>query len=268
MITPMEVSNARVRELDSIHLFYCNELPWRCSNPRCRDCSTAVADIVNASGAGINSCSTSFSLSHWAFDAYRPEWFTEQYGRFPGTFISREDAMHIPSVGIEGSNWGRNEINGKGHAEWIVGNGTPLTWGAHSHASGVGYDPDGLYGHGLDFFFVPPHFIPWLVPPVKIDWEFLKEVEEFKLRVSVPRQVGPKGKRITGNLHYGDRGKDVLILKKILAIHGYPGVDVPGDRFGIRLRRAVHNYKIRNGWASKNQSGSVVGAAFITSILK
>lgn len=268
MTTAMQVSRNRVQQLDELGLFYCNELPWRCNNPRCRDCSTACADIVNASGAGVSSCSTSFTLASWCFHAARPDWFSKLYGyNLPGTFISYEAAHHVPCLGFRGSNWGMNADSvGDGHVEYIPGEGS-LSWGAHSHATGVGYDSDGIDTHHLSYFAVPPHFLPWMIPAPPIDWEALHLLIEWRDRVSLPRKVDDKGKRITGGLQHGDRGPDVYLTNQLLHDKGYM-VAEPGDAYGLRTWFAAAGYKKRNGWPKKLTSGKRVGKAFAYSILR
>lgn len=268
MTTPMDLARQRVAQLDAMGLFYCNELPWRCSNPRCRDCSTAVADICNYSGAGINKCSNSFSLAAWCFNAKREPWFADLYGHdLPGTFIHYEAAQRVQCMGFRGSNYGRNvDSEGDGHVEWILGQGK-LSWGAHSHATGVGYDSDGLDTHQLQWWAVPPHFIPYMKPAPPIDWKALKELVAWGKRVSLPREVDKRGIRITGALHRGDRNHDVLIMNQLLHKTGYrPGK--PVDLYDLRAWHAVLSYKKRNGWPKELQKGNDFGGAMVKSILR
>lgn len=267
MTTAMQLARIRVEQLNQMGLFYCNELAWRCSNPRCRDCSTAVSDICNHSGADISPCGTSFSLADWCFDTPRPDWFSKMYGyQLPGTFISYEAAHQTPCMGLRGSNYGRNADRfGDGHVEWVLGEGKK-TWGAHSHASGVGYDDDGIDQHQLSFFAVPPHFLPWMVPAPPIDWGALHILMEWKERVSKSRVV-KNGKRVTGALAYGDNDGDVLILNKLLHNAGYL-IASPGTGYGLRTWHAVNEYKTRNGWPKGMRSGKTAGRAVANSILK
>lgn len=267
-MTAMQVSEQRVNQLEAMHLFYCNEVYWRCSNPRCRDCSTAVADILNASGANVAKCSTSFSLAQWCFNAERPDWFSKLFGyNLPGTFISRADAEKYACIGLSGSNWGINaDSNGHGHVEYILGRGN-LTWGAHSHSTGVGFDSNGLNNHSLDYFAIPPHFLPFMKPGPVIDWEKLKELIEWHARVAQPRKVNKDGRRVLGTLRRGDRGKDVLIMRQLLVKTGYMRAK-PDAYYGIRTARAVRRYKVKNGWPKNRLNGNLFGKHAATSILK
>lgn len=273
MTTAMMLAEERVNQLDAMHLFYCNELAWRCSRPDCKDCSTAVSDICNHSGANINACGNSFSLADWCFDTPRPDWFSEMFGHdLPGTYISYEAAQEYECMGFRGSNWGRNvDSEGDGHVEWVMGKksvGRPkLTWGAHSHASGVGFDEDGLDTHQLKWFAIPPHFLPFMVPAPPIDWDYLKDLEGLKKRVSARRQEGKHGVRITGSLKRGDKGKDVLMVARILHAKGYLS-SVRGDGFGWRMVLGVKKYKAKNGWPKKHQDGTVIGASMMNSLYR
>lgn len=268
MSTPMQVSEHRVNELEAMHLFYCNELPWRCSNPRCRDCSTAVADILNASGAGVNPCSNSFSLAAWCHNAERPGWFSDLFGHdLPGTFIRYEDAHKVPCIGLSGSNWGMNvDSNGQGHVEYILGRGK-LTWGCHSHATDCGFDDDGIDTHSLDFFAVPPHFVPWLKPKDPVDWNAIAKLIEWKDRVSQPRKQDSTGKRIIGTLKRGDVGNDVLIMNQLLHKAGYLKAK-PMKNFGLRSFVAIREFKKQNGWAKDDRKGNYFGRRAVNSILR
>lgn len=144
---------------------YCNSGDY-CTNPMCKDCSTFADHGINAGFPGsINQCSNSFGQAEWCYNTPRPEFFTERFGPGPGTFITEEQAMHVVCLGFRGSDFGmRADDTGDGHTECILGQGT-RTVGAHSHATGVGFDNNGINNHQLGWFAVPPPFLAEMAGP-------------------------------------------------------------------------------------------------------
>ncbi len=231
--------------------FYDNRVPQRCDpNWKGRDCSTFNQfGLINAGYLNVNPCWTSFDIARYCHDTPRPDWFKAMYGSdLPGTFITKEQAMGILSVGLRGTNWGMNEdASGDGHVEEILGNGT-TTVGAHSHATGIGYDPNGINNHELSYFAVLPWFLPEIALKVANDLATiaaLKALAEWQKEVkATPLRFGMRNNHNVG------------ILVQLLVKAHYLSRGVTGDNYGRVLRDAVTHFK-RN-----HQLGAINGNYF------
>lgn len=105
----------------------------------------------------------------------------------------------------------------------------------------------------------PGTYFPWasflarvseiLRPPV--DWVAIKKLIDWQVRVTHTP------------LRYQERSDDVTILKALLKSKGY--YTLPGRLYGYNVRRAVHAYKLKNGW--QDPDGTVVGGVFAKHIL-
>lgn len=149
---------------------YDNSVPGRCDpNSHGLDCSTIVALALNRSGSAVDPCTNSWALAAACKAAPRPAWLTAQFGPDPytgsatvGLGITKAQAMVLMGV------WWFH-MTGEGHIE--TGMGTPtnpgLSFGAHSHASGIGYAHyDDIYEGFFDYFAIPYLLVQWFyVPP-------------------------------------------------------------------------------------------------------
>lgn len=218
-----------------------------------RDCSTFAAEGIDAGFPGaVDRCSNSFGQAEWCFNQPRPDWFTARFGSGPGTFITEEQAQHVVCLGFRGSDWGmRADDTGDGHTECILGQGT-RTVGAHSHASGVGFDNNGINNHQLSYFAIPPAFLTELAGP-PIDAATLiaiRKLADWKDRVS------------RRPLRYKMTNGDVTILNSLLLLRGLEGKK--SNTYGRLTRRGVAHLKRANGWTP---DGSVFGSRAATALL-
>lgn len=221
-----------------------------------RDCSTFVAfALADAGYPNINLCNNSFGFASECYGTPRPAWFTQRFGDGIGTFISYDQAQTVTCWGFRGSNWGMSpDYTGDGHIETILGNG-PGSVGAHSHATGIGYDSNGINNHNLSFFAVPREFLPELAPPpvdpaVVAQWIAW---DQWRHRVSA------------NPLRVGARGEDVAILNDLL--HRKHFLRSPlGDAYGIRTRTGV--YKAKLTMRLGNTDGKTAGGTFANALLQ
>lgn len=208
------------------NVFYCNETWLRCSNPYCRDCSTFAASGINAGFPGaVDECSNSFAQARWCRDTPRPQWMIDRFGPGIGTFITYEQAQTVICLGFRGSNLGTEpDADGDGHVEVICGTAWPaylhapapkLSVGAHSHATGVGYDDDGLDQHHLQWWAIPP---PFLAPMAPVAWKVQPQMQE-KLHA---RLKNPQGGWWEG---YADGRVDLLRNNGTVTHGGMIGAD-------------------------------------------
>lgn len=215
--------------------YYYDNSPSRCTiGGHGRDCSTFVAFALSEAGyPNINLCNNSFGFAAQCYGQPRPAWFSQKYGPGQGTFISYDQAQTVTCWGFRGSNFGMSpDYTGDGHIETIIGNG-PGSVGAHSHATGIGYDSNGINNHSLSFFAVPPQFLPELAPP-PVDPAVIAQWiawDQWRHRVAV------------SPLTYGARGPDVSILNDLL--HTKHFLKNPlGNAYGIRTRTAIYKFKL------------------------
>lgn len=167
-------------------VFYCNETWLRCSDPMCRDCSTfAASGLLSGFPGSVDECANSFSIARWCRDTPRPQFFIDRFGPGIGTFITKAQAETVVCFGFRGSNLGTEpDSTGDGHIEVCCSTAWPsalhvpsptLSVGAHSHATGVGYDDDGIDNHQLEWWAVPPPFLAEMAPPA---WKVQPQMQE------------------------------------------------------------------------------------------
>lgn len=214
-----------------------------------RDCSTFAAAGLNAGFPGsIDACSNSFGQAAWCYDTPRPDWFSKRFGPGHGTFITRDQARFVVCLGFHGTDFGmRPDYSGDGHVEIVLGQGT-RTVGAHSHATGVGYDNSGFTFNFCEYFAVPPCFLAEMTPP-NIDpatLEALRKLVEWEGRVSkMP-------------LHRTETNGDVTILNDLLIHKNLLDPHRKSNTYTRYTAAAVAHFKTARQLT--NRDGSVFGA--------
>ncbi len=230
----------------------CRPYPYRG-----RDCSTFAAQGLNAGFPGaVDPCSNSFSQAAWCHDAHRTDAFIKRFGPGQGTFITYEQAQHTVCLGFRGTDYGRRpDYTGDGHVECILGQGK-RTVGAHSHATGVGYDNNGLDNHQLSYFAVPPCFLPELAgPPIDAaTLEAIKKLLDWNRRVTAHP------------LLFRQTNGDVTILNKLLIARGVLSNTSRMNLYSKYTRAAVHNFKVARGLLSVD--GRVFGGEAAAALLR
>lgn len=230
------------------HYFYDN------SGRRCqigwhgRDCSCFCNfGLANAGYQGIQLCNNSFANKRLCLNAVRPDFFIQKFGPGRGTIITKEQATSTLCWGFEDT--------GGGHQETILGVGN-LSVGAHSHATGIGYDQNGINNHNLQSFGVPPMFLPEMafnvIDPATI--AALEKLAAWEKRVTnVPLRFGEK------NSH------DVAIMIDLLRAHHFVRADVAGTAYGRVARTGV--YKFKKAYAIGNTDGEIFGGTAASTLL-
>jgi hypothetical protein len=221
-----------------------------------RDCSTFVAfALANSGYPGINLCNNSFGFARMCYNQPRPDWFVSKFGPGQGTFISYDQAKTVTCWGFRGNEFGMGpDHTGDGHIETIVGNGT-MSVGAHSHATGIGFDPNGINSHNLSYFAVPPHFLGEMafvvLDPTTIN--ALKKLKEWEARVTAHP------------LRFGDTNHDVTIMIDLLRLHHFVRSSVAGNAYGKVARTGV--YKFKKAVDIGNTDGTTFGGTAASELL-
>ena len=221
-----------------------------------RHCSTFVAfGLANAGYPGINLCNNSYGIASQCYYAPRPDWFTRKFGTGPGTFISRDQVETTVCWGFRGNDWGMAPDNtGDGHIETMLGQGAASV-GAHSHATGIGYDANGLNDHMLTNFAVPPMFLPEMALsyPDPATVAALKTLDDWRKRVTA------------APLKFGDRSNDVSIMIDLLRLHHFVRSGVRGNAYGKVAQAGV--YKMKKAVDIGNTDGKVFGGTAASALL-
>lgn len=229
---------------------YDNRVPWRCViGWHGRDCSTFCNfGLANAGYPNIGLCNNSFANKQLCLEAVRPDWFIEKFGAGQGTLITKEQAETVVCWGFEDT--------GGGHQETILGRGAESV-GAHSHASGIGYDSNGINNHNLQSFAVPTQFLAemalTLTPPDPKVLAALAALASWEARVTAKP------------LRFGDRGPDVATMIDLLRAHHFVSQVVTGDAYGKVARTAI--FKFKKSVAIGNTDGKTFGGTAAATLL-
>lgn len=237
------------------HYFYDNRVPQRCEPWwHGRDCATSVAFGLHDAGYdNVNLCDNSFGFAELCFNTPRPQWVIDKFGgNFPGTFITYEQAQTIQCVGLRGNNWGREEDDtGDGHIETVFGKGK-LTFGFHSHASGCGYDVNGLDNHSLSSFAI----LPWWLNELGLMYgqdpaiiAALKAMDDWR------KSVWEKP------ILFGEQSGRVAVLVGFLVHLHFLHKDVHGNKFGDTLAEGVYKLKLALGNNGNTKGDRLYGPA-------
>lgn len=223
-----------------------------------RDCSTFVAfALANAGYPGINLCNNSYGFARECYNQPRPDWFIQKFGPGQGTFITKEQAETVVCWGLRGSAYGLGpDHTGDGHIETILGRGAESV-GAHSHATGIGFDANGINNHHLNAFAVPPMFLGEMA---------LTLATPDPATVIALAALSNWVKRVTANpLKFGDRNPDVATMIDLLRLHHYVTKNVVGDAYGKVARTGV--FKMKSALDVGNTKGEVFGGTAASALL-
>lgn len=102
--------------------------------------------------------------------------------------------------------------------------------------------------------FVPELHAHLHDPVVPIDWKALAELAAWAKRVSAKP------------LRFGDRGPDVVSLKKLLDAQGYTESDPRNDIYGTGLEKDVHKFKVDR--KIKPSAGDRFGSTAVKALMK
>lgn len=226
------------------------------SNRRCqigwhgRDCSCFCNfGLANAGYPNIGLCNNSFANKNWCASTPRPQWMIDEFGPGVGTLITKAQATTVLCWGFEDT--------GGGHQETILGmpGGSTLSVGAHSHATGIGYDANGINNHNLQSFAIPPPFLPEMAfarnDPATI--AALKKMDDWVKWVTA------------SPLHFGDQNSAVATMIDLLRLHHFVGKNVVGDAFGKVARTGVYKFKL--AYDVGNTEGEIFGGTAASALL-
>lgn len=215
-----------------------------------RDCSCFCNFcLANAGYQNVGQCNNSFINKTLCVNAVRPVWFTQRFGVGQGTLITKAQAMTVICWGFEDT--------GGGHQETILGQvgGSTRSVGAHSHATGIGYDANGINNHNLQSFAVPVQFLPEMALKIQdpATVAALKALSDWATWISA------------APLKKGDRNAAVATMIDLLILHHFMARGQEGDAFGDDAQTGV--YKFKRAYAVGNEQGDVFGGTAAETLL-